>query len=204
MANDRLIRKFETADSEIYLCKKAEWDVNEIHLFENEHKSFLALSNLKRKQEFLGVRYLRNQYNSALEIEYSELGKPFFSRSSKHLSISHSKNYISMAISSFSVGIDIEECDQRIFKVANRFLSDSEKVILDINSCQQLTIAWCIKEALYKLNNNIGIDFKKDIQILGFNDGAFISARMKQDSKWIEKKLKYEVIDNLIMCYNFE
>jgi phosphopantetheinyl transferase len=201
---DGLMMKFFTDKSEIYLCKKAAWKLDSINLFDKEYESFFALSNLKRQNEFLGVRHLRNQYNSALEIGYSEQGKPFFIDSSKHLSISHSKNYIALAISYNCIGIDIEECDERIFRVANRFLSNSEKLILDLNSCEQLTIAWCVKEALFKLNDSIRIDFKKDIQIKEIKANSTVSAIMKQNSQWIEKELKYEAIDNLIMCYNFE
>jgi len=89
-------------------------------------------------------------------------------------------------------------------KVKNRFLNENEQKLFDQNSVQDLTIAWSAKEALFKLNEDSGLDFKNDLIIKSWDKESTIFALMKQNSKWIEVNLHYEIRDNVVLCFNFE
>jgi phosphopantetheinyl transferase len=139
-----------------------------------------------------------------LEIAYSNNRKPFFINSPLHLSISHSKNYIAIAVAPYPIGMDIEECHDRIFKVSNRFLNQSEKELFNHESSRDLTFAWSAKEALFKLNVNVGLDFKSDLIITDWDKKSMIRARMIENSEWRNVNLHSMMHENLVICFNFE
>ena len=85
----------------------------------------------------------------------SETGKPFFKDVKIFFNYSHSKNYISCAISLTEVGIDIEETNRNISdRVAKKYL-DNEK-----DSSKRLE-EWVKKESYSKLKGlGLQINFK--------------------------------------------
>ena len=67
------------------------------------------LKNEKRKKEFLSSRIaLKNIFNKELELKNNKSGKPFI-KEAKHLSISHSSNFLALAFGEENIGIDIEK-----------------------------------------------------------------------------------------------
>ena len=81
----------------------------------------------------------------------------------KYISISHSKGWFALYISSVPVGIDIEILDHRIQKAKKYFLQKSE--VNRYNSLQDLHIIWGAKEAFYKLINGLNISSLSEICI---------------------------------------
>jgi 4'-phosphopantetheinyl transferase len=198
------IKKISKNKVQIFICEKANWNIQEVKLTELEIEKFNLIKNDARKNEFLGIRVLKNYADPSFEIEYLSSGKPFLINSQKQISISHSKNFIAFASADHPIGIDIEECNDRILKIKDRFLNESEKKIFNQSSISELTIAWCVKEALFKLNANHGIDFKNDLIIEEWDKVARISAKMQEDSKWKRVNLTVHRIENLVLCFNFE
>lgn len=189
---------------DFFFSRKMEWKESDIVLHESDINRYSTIQNSKRKHEFLGVRNLRNQYDAKLEIKYLSNGKPVIENGSEHISISHSKNYVAFAVAPYKIGIDIEEIHERILKVKGRFLNQSEFELFNSNSLVDLTIAWCAKEALFKLNDDSGLDFKTDLIIKNWDKNSTILAEMKQNSQWVKVKLHFEVRDDLVLCFNFE
>ncbi len=92
---------------------------------------------------------LRTIFGQETEIIYTPEGKPTVAHG--YLSISHSKNYLCMAYSQTQeVGIDVEEIQPRISRLATRFLTAEE-----LEACGEdlslLTRCWSSKEAIYKI-----------------------------------------------------
>ena len=88
------------------------------------------------------------------EIRVTEQGKPYFSDSALHFSISHTKNHAFCCISDQNIGIDAEEADRRVSPaLAGKVLSETEKARYaaapDKNSA--LLRLWVLKEAYAKL-----------------------------------------------------
>lgn len=202
--NENSINHFKKNNVDFFFSRKMEWKERDIVLHEADIDRYSKIHNSDKKNEFLGVRNLRNQYNSRLEIKYLSNGKPVIENGSEHISISHSKNYVAFAVAPYKIGIDIEEIHERILKVKGRFLNQSELELFNLNSLVDLTIAWCAKEALFKLNDDSGIDFKTDLIIKNWDKNSTILAVMKQNSQWIEVNLHFEIKDNLVLCFNFE
>lgn len=100
-------------------------------------------------------------------------GKPLLTDPPCHVSITHSGNYAACILSGkFKVGIDIEQVRPRIAKLGHVFLSDEE--ILNLGNedlLKKLTLSWSAKEALFKMVNIPGLEFKRDIKVYTSMDG---------------------------------
>ncbi|MGI9525892.1 MAG: 4'-phosphopantetheinyl transferase family protein [Weeksellaceae bacterium] len=108
----------------------------------------------KQRLEYLGLRACLMELNSDLDVHYNEKGKPYLNND-KNLSITHSYGLVSVALSAFYIGIDIEKKrDKKIMNIARKFLREDELEWIPENEqyTNYLHIIWGIKEGLYKLN----------------------------------------------------
>lgn len=106
-----------------------------------------------------------------IQYQYSKLGKPslrFLSDQQKQLffSISHTKEMIAVAVTSYPIGIDLEQIGRVTQKIAQRFfwkrpqstgaidyLKQLEKDCGEQGKERVLTVLWCEREALVKLKD---------------------------------------------------
>jgi len=159
-------------------------------LFPEEREQLNTLFNESRKVEFLGLRRLRNQSNLPSPIYYSEARKPYLGEQlNTFISISHSKNYCAFGTSSKELGIDIEEMSPRIERIAERFVNSDEKQFISEECVRDLTKLWTMKEAMFKLNNRTGIDFKTEL-IIEEKYGGIYFGRMLNEKGWKRVKLE--------------
>ncbi|NBR13534.1 MAG: 4'-phosphopantetheinyl transferase superfamily protein [Flavobacteriales bacterium] len=175
---------------------------NHPNLIGGEKSFFEKLTIEKRKQEFLQARVIRDQIVDGTEIIYNEDGKPFLKDNSQFISISHSENYIGMVCAPFNIGMDIEEINERVNKIKNRFLNEQEIESFGKDTLS-LTIAWTIKEALFKLNDRKGIDFRKELLIKEKINDTYLCQMLELDG-WHSVRIKVMQKENLIISYNFE
>ena len=101
------------------------------------------------------------------EINYSLKGKPFFRfNPNLHFSISHTNEYIAIALSEKQIGIDIEKERKSKLEIANRFFHNKEAEYLasikDIREQNKaFTKIWTIKESYVKcIGTGIANNFK--------------------------------------------
>jgi len=170
-------------------------------MLDNEIVESKKIQNLKRKNEFTGIRQLRNELLPKKEIIYSSTGKPSLIDDTTQLSISHSSQSICVAISDSPLGIDIEKIDDRILKVRAKFVNCEEKQFYAYDSIEDLTILWTIKESIYKLLDISGISFLDDIQIIERNRGEH-TCLVQVNGMRKTYTLKHEKINNEILTYN--
>ena len=101
-----------------------------------------------------GLALLEQLYGGPLpEIRRTKLGKPYFVDCPLHFSISHTKNYVFVALSDKSIGIDAEEMDRDIkLSLAEKFLSPTEYAQFQNAQDQRLALLrfWVLKEAAGK------------------------------------------------------
>jgi phosphopantetheinyl transferase len=173
----------------------------ESEILPEELDKYQLLSNPKRKKEFEYVRFLRTLQIGKKAIRYDTIGKPNVKDKKIFISISHSKNFVAFANDTSPIGIDIEELNPRILKVWSRYLHPEEFAIFDTTSIFDLTVAWTIKEALFKLNTKTGIDFKNDLRIKSKEGNTFI-CEMKSEDGFQTVKMETCAYKNLIISYN--
>jgi phosphopantetheinyl transferase len=102
--------------------------------------------------------------NNEIGITYSETGQPQLKE--YHISFSHTKNVVAIALAKIPVGIDIEEITPRILPLYTRFMSKREVAACDTNNLQELYYYWCAKEAMYKWYVKGNLDFIEDLQVI--------------------------------------
>ena len=143
---------------------------------ELEDQAFQKFTYEKRKTEWLATRALLKQMigpiaiGSSFQISYSESGKPILNHPVyPYISISHSRDFVSVLIhKQWEVGIDIESMNRNYAPIRNRYLSEIELEHVNESPLLQC-IYWCAKEAVFKLVEEKGVDFKKQIEVIAFD-----------------------------------
>lgn len=111
------------------------------------------INNETRQKERLASRLLiETLCNGYQAVDYKENGEPYFTQCDLYLSISHTKNYVAVAVAPFKIGIDIEHTSDRVLRITKKFLNHTELAELASHTNQASTalLYWCAKEAMYK------------------------------------------------------
>lgn len=106
-------------------------------------------------RQLLAQLYREETGEDLPEIWTTDRGKPYFSDSPWHFSISHTPRHAFCVLSRNNVAIDAEEADRDIrLKLADKILSASEKAQFDAAEDKQkaLLTFWVLKEAAAKLS----------------------------------------------------
>lgn len=134
----------------------------------SKSKLDLIKSSSQRKQ-FLGVQNLLNLHKIKNDmLSYDDNGKPHL-LNNKFISISHSFDYCGVIVSNVKVGLDIEKFRSKILNISKKFVSESDLGLIKLNSIENVTKVWSIKEAVFKAFGHNEIDFKKNIIIKSVN-----------------------------------
>ena len=110
--------------------------------------------SLSRQREWLAVRALLKStpyYNA--NILYHSCGKPYLSGNGKHISISHTQEYVVIAVSDFPIGVDIENINRNALAAVKSYLQPQEAEMLSLseNPTDEALLLWSAKEAVFKL-----------------------------------------------------
>ena len=137
-----------------------------------ELKAAKELKSEKRKTEFLASRLaLKNLFSNHLELKHHKSGKPYI-KEAKHISISHSKDYIAIAFGEENIGVDIEEPKEKMLKLIPRILSEREYTEFQKNPSLELSCKlWGAKEAVLKYVGDKTINYRDEIQIENIKSG---------------------------------
>ncbi len=167
-----------------------------------------TVQSLKRKKEYITTRLLMDAMYAGTEINYHESGKPYLVNSDTNISISHSKNLVCILLNkSNSIGVDVQYISERINRLKEKFLSDTELSQLpESNKTEALHIYWCAKEALYKMGGQEYADFKKCLHVHPFkvsNEGK-IKGTMRLNNQKSEVQLWYEKTGDYFLVYTID
>jgi hypothetical protein len=177
-----------------------------VDLDNDEKKKFKGFSSNSRKLEFLSVRALLAELlGKDAKIVYNKNNKPFLKDGSRFISISHSYKLTAILLSTNEkVGIDLEFMSTNIAALALKFLNRKEKVVKEHEAKRyHLYIHWCAKEALYKICDKEGINFRKNLTIEPFKvmDAGEIKGYVHTDKINDEFDLHYSKYDNYAIVW---
>jgi phosphopantetheinyl transferase len=157
-----------------------------------------SVSLESRKREWLSARVLfKKIFQEEKEILYLPNGKPYFADRSFHISISHTKGYVAVALNEkHPVGIDIEYISPRINKIRDRFMNEEENRHLSADNEEiQLLLHWSAKESLFKILGIEDVDFKSCLHISPFclvmHECSSFSARETRTAQRQEYTVRY-------------
>jgi len=124
----------------------------------------------KRLQHLAGRLLLKELYPDfpVALIRIADTKKPFLENEPYHFSISHCGDYAAVIVSkTYRVGVDVELVNDKIGLIQNKFMSEGEKKMFNIqssmNNIQCATLCWSIKESVYKWWGRGSVDFKRSI-----------------------------------------
>jgi phosphopantetheinyl transferase len=178
-------------------------------LKEPEQQLLQRLSFEPRRLEWLASRVLLNQLSGHYPaVTYNSNGQPTLNDPRLKVSISHTRGYAAIALSTTQMpGIDIEYPSSRIEKVADRFMNPAESIFSSAHKqSDQLALIWCAKEAIYKMTGQPGLIFKKDIVVDPFipqQKGA-IRATLQPGTHNQIINLEYIVTPQYYLIYSFD
>src|SRR6201991_3179382 len=108
---------------------------NQLQLDEQEKAYVEKLSNGKRHLHWLGARVLLRMMlhtDEYIDCKVDEHGKPYLVNLPYHISLSHSFDYAAVMISrSRPVGIDIEKIEEKVERIAHKFMQPEEMAFID-------------------------------------------------------------------------
>ena len=153
------------------------WNITEEENFFLEHVPLQrSITHPHKRLQHLAGRYLLRELFPEFPLSLiiiADTRKPFLEDDAFHFSISHCGNYAAAIVSTQNrVGVDIEIPHPKIEKIQHKFLSEKEKNILsttDGNTIKMLTMAWSIKEAVFKWYGSGQVDFIEDMNISAIN-----------------------------------
>lgn len=136
-----------------------------------------------KRYQYLKKFYKReDRYNSAIayvllciaynqiveEFEIGKFGKPFFSCPNQFLSISHSKEIVSVAVSDADIAIDCESNQSIDEAIINMTFTIKEKKLVENGTVKKNTI-WTAKESISKFYNEDWYSYPRTE--ISFEDG---------------------------------
>lgn len=163
--------------------------------------NYIRLNTMKSESHqkgFLSVRKLLQHCGySDSDLYYDTSGKPHL-KDGKHISISHSFSFAAIAISNTTIGIDIEQCKDKVLKIAPRFMDMAHLENLDPDEkIQKATVVWGIKESIFKIKNEKGISFPDHIFEKDFTLEAKKAEAQLRFNQTIENfSIQFDVIED--------
>ncbi|MCX6304888.1 MAG: 4'-phosphopantetheinyl transferase superfamily protein [Bacteroidetes bacterium] len=178
-----------------------------VHLSHSELSTYATFRNDLRKKQWLAYHALLNHLLAPLpaNLSYDPNGKPLLDSGSHHISVSHAGEFAAAVCSEKNaVGIDIEKMKERVERVKDRFLQQSELESIGAeHRIEQLYVFWGGKEALYKLHGKPDVDFRNDIYIHPFdylcNTNQQCKAAMTINEQNLEYTLFFEKIGDYML-----
>lgn len=186
-------------EAKIIVWKITESEDELIQLIENETYLELVKSrkSISSRKQFLATRVLLEQEGIAHELQKDENGKPKLNN--QHISITHDGNYVAIMLSIKSCGIDLQSISNKVNRVRHKFFDESDFMATP-DETVGLTIAWCIKEAIYKIHGDPMIYFKEHMRIRTI-EGSIVKADILHPDYLKNVTLELRKIDELYLSY---
>lgn len=165
----------ETREELLSALSHHDW-VENIHSIKSESRALEILSARLLIKELAGEEK---------EVYYNPSGKPYLTDKSFHISVSHTKKFVAVAINrERPIGLDIEQISEKIRRVQSRVIGKGE-YIDENNELIHLLLHWSAKEAMFKFLDADSIDFREHLFVRSFTpekEGTFEASEYRTDS----------------------
>lgn len=188
-----LLSKFEISGA-VCAVWRVEESLDEIMSVLDDPQSVeeaMSYGSDKRRMEYLVSRMLlKHILESRYEhVQYEGSGKPLLPVCGKHLSISHSGDYVAVALSDCNeVGVDIEKSGDKVMRVIHKFLSEEEiSSLSSFDTLHDVLIRWSAKESVYKIVGQEAYNYREVLSTGMFDstrDGSLVVRFRKPDETY--------------------
>lgn len=138
----------------------------------------ITMAQCSAAQHLAVENMMAEQHCAASHVAHRLSGAPYLATANnepldRHISISHTANYLVMISGASACGIDIEVIDRRVEHLASRFASSTEMALArQVIRSNPALLVWCVKEALYKMFDRQGVDFLRDLCLVSRGTSA--------------------------------
>ena len=170
-----------------------------------------SITHPHKRLQHLAGRYLLPALFEDFPLELIKIAdtrKPFLPGETFHFSISHCGDYAAAIVSKTRrVGVDIEVVSEKIQKIRDKFLTGQEqemiRQVFGKEDIPFLTLAWSIKESMFKWYGSGGIDFKQHLQIenITVNDNQFMAQCIFQKNEPMPLKVHGLLFNNNFLTW---
>lgn len=190
---------FIKKDARIIVWKITEDEAELIDLINNAFhlEAIQSRKSERSRKQYLATRIILEQEGWDTELIKDENGKPQLPEG--YISISHDSDYVAVMTANYECGTDLQSVTEKVFRVKHKFF-DEEDVMPDQNELIGLTIAWSVKEALYKINGDPNVYFKEHMRIIS-RDGHIIKTKILHPDYTKDVTLALQKIDQLYLVY---
>ncbi|CAG5078488.1 4'-phosphopantetheinyl transferase family protein [Parvicella tangerina] len=190
---------FIKKDARIIVWKITESEKELIQLLNNPVHVDIAKSRKAEssRKQYMASRIILEQESLDSELTKDINGKPTLKE--RHVSITHDHNYVAVMISEQECGIDLQHISPKVLRVKHKFF-DPQDDVLSKDELIGLTIAWCIKEAIYKIHGDPLIYFKEHMRLLSFSQNR-VHAKILHPDYLKDVTLEVQKIDELYLAY---
>ncbi|MCI0472054.1 MAG: 4'-phosphopantetheinyl transferase superfamily protein [Ignavibacteria bacterium] len=135
-----------------------------LELLPTEYRNFISRfrRNSSAQRSLFGELLLRHVLGQRLRIDGKSIvfnktknGKPYLQSTGIHFNLSHSGEYVAMALSDHETGIDVEQIRPINYRIAERFFSPEEVGVLNSKSgkskLEYFFDLWTLKESYLKM-----------------------------------------------------
>lgn len=177
-------------------------------LSEVDQNRYRHLKNPKKQVEFLSTRAALHYLTEGnIELSYSERGAPQL-KGYRGVSISHNANYSAVIVSKdHRVAIDLEAFRPQMLRLAERYLSDQELNSLKPSNEESMCLAyWSAKETLIKMEDNPGLDLRKEMRISPFpyRQSGMTQGIIRKKEKIKSYPLFFKFEKDFCLCFSYE
>lgn len=196
-------------------CRIGLWEITEdyetlfgmTYLNDEDIRLLNRYKSLNRKLETLSVRALLQQMTrrDARIVYHKKSHKPYMEDRSHNISVTHSNKYTSVLLGKGkSVGVDLEYMSKNIERIAHKFINENEVITTNpLTRRKHLYLHWCAKEALYKICDNVDINFQNNFTIKPFNveKQGYITGIVQNDCRNEEYLMRYSLENKYAWVY---
>ncbi len=187
------------------------WEITEscselFELFENEAEINTVIQSFKSEskiKQFLASRLLLKVEFGNWKTHHNPNGKPHPINNSSEISITHDRGIVGLIKSTTPCGIDIQEITPKVIRVKSKFINEND-FHFQSEKEKDLTVVWCAKETLYKINGDPNIFFKEHMIIEKSNQENILIGKIIHPEFRKDYKLKVHIIENFCLVYTFD
>lgn len=165
-------------------------------------ENIYSIKSESRVLEILSARLLIKELSGEeKQVYYNPSGKPYLTDKSFHISVSHTKKFVAVAINKEKpIGLDIEQISDKIKRVQSRVIGKGEYIDKN-NELVHLLLHWSAKEAMFKFLDADSIDFREHLFVGNFIPGqkGIFEASEYRTGSGHQFKAYYKVEPDFIM-----
>jgi 4'-phosphopantetheinyl transferase EntD len=207
--------KLQAVNENIHLAVwKITEDIAELHekikLSEKDKLVYSKIKHRGKALEFLAGRKLCVEAFQHLGFQYlpifrNEYGKPELPHSKYYISLSHTADFVVLAIGkAIEMGVDIEKPNEKMRKIASRLFNNAELAFCN-EELSHFSKVWSAKEVLYKIYMKREIDFKEHLFVRPIDkEWTQMQGEIIKDTYQKNVILNFIKLDEYYICFNID